>query len=117
MDLAKIEAIKDWSRPTNITEVRSFLGLAGYYRKFVEGFSRIAIPLTQLTRKSIKFHWEKSHEKSFQELKDTLTSVPVLTISSGTERYIIYSDTSKLGLGCVLMQHNEYMFGRKSGSM
>jgi len=67
-----MEAIKDWPRPTNVTEVRNFLGLAGYYQRFVEGFSRIAVPLSQLTKKGFKFYWGDSQEKSFQELKDKL---------------------------------------------
>ncbi|WP_457833166.1 ribonuclease H family protein, partial [Staphylococcus aureus] len=88
-------------------EVRSFLGLAGYYRRFVEGFSRIATPLTQLTRKDIKFVWSKECEKSFQELKRRLISAPVLTIPSGSDGFVIYSDASGKGLGCVLMQHGK----------
>ena len=105
VDPAKIEAIKEWPRPTNVTEVRSFLGLAGYYRRFVEGFSKIAASLSQLTKKGLKFHWGENQERSFQELKDKLTSAPVLAMPSGTEGYVIFSDASKSGLGCVLMQH------------
>ena len=69
MDPNKIEAVVNWDKPTNMSEVRSFLGLVGYYRRFVEGFSRIAAPLTQLTRKNVKFEWNEECEKSFQELK------------------------------------------------
>ena len=69
VDPNKIEAVVNWGRPTNVSEVRSFLGLASYYRRFVEGFSRIAAPLTQLTRKNVKFEWKEECEKSFQELK------------------------------------------------
>jgi len=107
VDLVKIETIKVWSRTANVTEVRSFLGLARYYRRFREGFSRITIPLTQLTRKGIKFYWGEIQEKSFQELKDKLTSAPVLTMPSRTQGYFIYSDASKVGLGYVLMQHGK----------
>ena len=91
MDPAKIEAIENWPRPTNVPEVRSFLGLAGYYRRFVEGFSRIAAPLSQLTKKNLKFHWGESQEDSFQELKNKLTSAPILAMPFGTEGYVIYS--------------------------
>jgi len=100
VDPVKIEAIKDWPRPTNVTEVRSFLGLAGDYQRFVEGFSRIMSPLTQLTRKDKKFTWGENQEKSFQELKARLTSAPVLAIPSANEGYVIYGDASKLKLGC-----------------
>ena len=104
VDPSKIEAVVNWSRPTNVGEIRSFLGLAGYYRRFVEGFSKIASPLTQLTRKNVKFQWSEECEKSFQELKHRLVSAPILTIPSASAGFVIYSDASKKGLGCVLMQ-------------
>ena len=80
VDPQKIEAIVNWERPTNVTEVRSFLGLAGYYRRFVEGFSKIALPLSSLTKKVAKFEWTSKCEQSFQKLKEKLVSVPVLTL-------------------------------------
>jgi hypothetical protein len=104
VDPKKIEAILKWERPTNMTEIRSFLGLAGYYRRFVEGFSAIASPMTKLTRKEVKFEWSKECEQSFQELKKRLTTAPVLTLPEGQEGFIVYSDASNKGLGCVLMQ-------------
>nr|GFC41679.1 putative reverse transcriptase domain-containing protein [Tanacetum cinerariifolium] len=107
MDPAKVEAITKWPRPTTVTEVRSFLGLAGYYRRFVEGFSLLALPLTKLMRKGEKFVWNEEREKSFKELKRRLVSSPVLTLPSGTGGYQIYSDASKKGLGCILMQHGK----------
>ncbi|KAJ4701711.1 Retrotransposon protein, putative, Ty3-gypsy subclass [Melia azedarach] len=107
VDPQKVEAVVNWERPTNVTEVRSFLGLAGYYRRFVEGFSRIARPLTKLTRKNVKFEWIDDCEQSFQELKKRLTSAPVLTLPSGIEGFVVYSDASRQGLGCVLMQHGK----------
>jgi len=79
--------------------------LAGYYQRFVEKNFRIAVPLSQLTKKGLKFYWGESQEKSFQELKDKLTSAPILAMPSGSEGYVIYSDALKSGLGCVLMQH------------
>jgi len=105
VDPAKIAAIVEWPKPTNITEVRSFLGLAGYYRRFVKDFSKIAAPLTQLLRKNHNFEWTKECEASFQELKQKLVTAPVLVIPEGNEGYVIYSDVSHLGLGCVLMHH------------
>nr|GFB89075.1 putative reverse transcriptase domain-containing protein [Tanacetum cinerariifolium] len=107
MDPAKVEAITKWPRPTSVTEVRSFLGLAGYYRRFVEGFSRLALPMTKLMRKGEKFVWNEEREKSFEELKQCLVSAPVLTLPSGSGEFQIYSDASKKGLGCVLMQHGK----------
>ena len=105
-DPQKIEAIVDWKPPTNVTEVRSFLGLASYYRKFVEGFSKIATPLTKLTRKEEKFIWSEACQNSFDELKQRLTTAPVLTLPLGSEGFTVYCDASKQGLGCVLMQHD-----------
>ena len=93
VDPQKIEAIVNWKPPTNVTEIRSLLGLVGYHRKFVEGFSKLATPLTKLTRKEEKFVWSEAYQQSFDELKRKLTSTPVLTLPSGQ------------GLGCVLMQH------------
>nr|GEZ68519.1 putative reverse transcriptase domain-containing protein [Tanacetum cinerariifolium] len=107
MDPTKVKAITKWSRPTTVTEVRSFLGLAGYYRRFVKGFSLLALPLTKLMRKGEKFVWNKERDKSFKELKRRLVSSRVLSIPSGTGGYQIYSDASKKGLGCVLMQHGK----------
>ena len=105
VDPQKIEAIVNWKPPTNVTEIRSFLGLAGYYRKFVEGFPKLAAPLTKLTRKEEKFVWSEACQQSFDELKRKLTSAPVLTLPSGQNGYTMYCDASRQGLGCVLMQH------------
>ena len=107
MDLDKVEAIVNWSRPTNVIEVCSFLGLTDYYRRFMKGFSRIVVPMTRLTRKGIKFQWTNECEQSFQELKKRLVSTPILTIPDRSGRFIVYSDASKKGLGCVLMQHDK----------
>ncbi|KAL0537627.1 hypothetical protein IC582_026610 [Cucumis melo] len=104
---AKIEAVTSWTRPFTVSEVRSFLGLAGYYRRFVENFSRIATPLTQLTKKGAPFVWSKACENSFQNLKQKLVTAPVLTVPDGSGSFVIYSDASKKGLGCVLMQQGK----------
>ncbi|GKA94472.1 putative nucleotidyltransferase, ribonuclease H, partial [Tanacetum coccineum] len=107
IDHAKVEAITKWLRLTTVTEVRSFLGLAGYYRRFIEGFSLLDLPLMKLMRKGEKFDWNEEREKSFEELKRRLVTSPVLTLPSGTGGYQIYSDAAKKGLGCVLMQHGK----------
>ncbi|KAL4030361.1 hypothetical protein IC575_008597 [Cucumis melo] len=107
VDPAKIEAVTNWPRPSTVSEIRSFLGLAGYYRRFVEDFSRIASPLTQLTRKGTPFVWSPACERSFQELKQKLVTAPVLTVPDGSGNFVIYSDASKKGLGCVLMQQDK----------
>ena len=87
MDLQKVEAILNWKPPTSVTQIRSFLGLSGYYRKFVEGFLKIAAPLTRLTRKEEPFLWSEACEQSFDELKRRLTSAPVLTLPSGQDGF------------------------------
>ncbi|TYK26028.1 pol protein [Cucumis melo var. makuwa] len=107
VDLAKIEAVTSWPRPSTVSEVRSFLGLAGYYRRFVENFSRIATPLTQLTRKGAPFVWSKACEDSFQNLKQKLVTAPFFNVPDGSGSFVIYSDASKKGLGCVLMQQGK----------
>ncbi|KAL4014305.1 hypothetical protein IC575_026505 [Cucumis melo] len=104
---AKIEVVTSWPRSSTVNEICSFLGLAGYYRRFVEDFSRIANPLTQLTRKGTPFVWNPACESSFQELKQKLVSEPVLTVPDGSGAFVIYSDASKRGLGCVLMQQGK----------
>ena len=90
-----------------MSEVRSFLGLAGYYRKFVEGFSRIAAPLTKLTRKDVKYYRVDACQQSFEDLKGRLTSAPILALPNGRDGFVVYSDASKQGLGCVLMQNDK----------
>ena len=107
IDPSKVEAVVDWARLMNVSEVRSFLGLVGYYRRFMEGFSYIVAPMIQLTRKNAKFMWTEKCEKSFQELKQRLVTAPVLTIPSNLGGFVIYSDALKKGLGCVLMQHGK----------
>lgn len=107
VDPAKIESIKDWATPTTPTEIRQFLGLAGYYRRFIEGFSKIAKPLTKLTQKNIKFEWGDKAEEAFQLLKDKLCSAPILALPDGSEDFVVYCDASHKGLGAVLMQREK----------
>ena len=105
VDSQKVAAMENWEQPRTVTEVRSFLGLAGYYRRFVQDFSILALPLTRLTRKNIKFEWDENCEQSFQQLKYSLTHAPILTLPDDNGNFEIYSDVSLNGLGCVLMQH------------
>ena len=107
VDHVKIEAVSKWEQPKNPTEIMSFLGLAGYYRRFVKDFAKIATPLTKLTRKNEKFMWNEKCEESFQELKKRLVTAPVLAMSEEKGNFVIYSDASLKGLGCVLMQHGK----------
>ncbi|GJR67328.1 reverse transcriptase domain-containing protein [Tanacetum coccineum] len=107
VDPAKIESIKDWASPKSPTEIRQFLGLAGYYRRFIEGFSKIAKPMTKLTQKKVKFVWGDKQEAAFQLLKQKLCSAPILALPEGSEDFIAYCDASKKGLGAVLMQREK----------
>ncbi|GJT38015.1 putative reverse transcriptase domain-containing protein [Tanacetum coccineum] len=107
VDPAKIESIKDWTSPKSPTEIRQFLGLAGYYRRFIEGFSKIAKPMTKLTHKKAKFEWGDKQEAAFQLLKQKLCSAPILALPEGSEDFIAYCDASKKGLGAVLMQREK----------
>jgi len=100
VDPAKVEAVVKWESPKSTIEIRSFVGLAGYYRRFIEGFSKIVAPLTQLTRKDQPFTWTDKCEESFQELKRRLTSAPILVIPDVGKPFEVYYDTSHHGLVC-----------------
>ena len=104
VDPGKVEAVMSWERPKSVFEMRSFLGLARYYRRFIEDFSQLAAPITRLTRNEVKFVWDDSCEQAFQKLKRRLTSTPILIVPKRGQRYPVYCDASKDGLGCVLMQ-------------
>ncbi|GKD70125.1 putative reverse transcriptase domain-containing protein, partial [Tanacetum coccineum] len=104
VDPAKIEAIKNWASPTTPSEIRQFLGLAGYYTRFIEGFSKIAKPMTELTQKNKKFDWGEEQEEAFQLLKQKLCAAPILALSEGSDDFVVYCDESIKGLGAVLMQ-------------
>ncbi|KAD3640566.1 hypothetical protein E3N88_29789 [Mikania micrantha] len=107
VDPAKIEAIKNWDVPTTPTEIRSFLGLAGYYRMFISNFSKIDLPLTKLTQKSVPFVWTQKQEEAFQTLKQRLCNAPILPIPEGNDDFVVYCDASHQGLGCVLMKRDK----------
>ncbi|GJQ93583.1 putative reverse transcriptase domain-containing protein [Tanacetum coccineum] len=107
VDPAMIESIKDWASPKTPTEIRQFLGLAGYYRRFIKGFSKIARPMTKLTQKSVKFDWGEKAEAAFQLLKQKLCSAPILALPEGSENFVVYYGASHKGLGIVLMQREK----------
>ncbi|GJU10613.1 putative reverse transcriptase domain-containing protein [Tanacetum coccineum] len=107
VDPAKIKAVKNWTSPTTPTEVRQFLGLAGYYRRFIEGFSKIAKPLTKLTQKNKSYIWGEEQESAFQLLKQKLYEAPILALPEGNDNFVVYCDASLQGLGAVLMQQEK----------
>ena len=107
VDPEKVEAVMIWERPKSVFEIRSFLGLAGYYMRFIEDFSRLATLMTRLIWKEVKFDRDDRCEKAFQELRRRLTTAPILIVSDKGQGDTVYCDASKVGLGCVLMQ-----FGR-----
>ncbi|XP_057760408.1 uncharacterized mitochondrial protein AtMg00860-like [Arachis stenosperma] len=94
VDPSKVEAVMNWGRPTSVTEIRSFLGLAGYYQRLIKGFSQIALPLTRLTRKDVPFFWTLECEESFQALKQKLTTAPVLVLPEPNKSFEVYCDAS-----------------------
>nr|ABA97341.1 retrotransposon protein, putative, Ty3-gypsy subclass [Oryza sativa Japonica Group] len=104
VDPSNVESVTNWKQPKTVSEIRSFLGLAGYYRRFIENFSKIAKPMTRLLQKDVKYKWSEECEQSFQELKNRLISAPILILPDPKKGFQVYCDASKLGLGCVLMQ-------------
>ncbi|WVZ80930.1 hypothetical protein U9M48_028363 [Paspalum notatum var. saurae] len=104
VDPSKVEDVLNWKQPQTVTEIRSFLGLVGYYRRFIEDFSRISKPMTTLTQKNAKFAWSPKCEEAFGTLKKLLTSAPVLAQLDITKPFDVYCDASGSGLSCVLMQ-------------
>jgi hypothetical protein len=104
MNPSKVESVLEWKSPKSAKEIRGFLGMAGYYRRFIEGFSKIAGPMTKLLWKNTPFMWSEQCEQSFQTLKEKLTTAPVLAVPETGKDYIVYCDASKQGIGCVLMQ-------------
>ncbi|KAD2392865.1 hypothetical protein E3N88_39842 [Mikania micrantha] len=92
VDPAKVETVMKWSPPKSPTEVRSFLGLAGYYQRFIQDFSRIATPLTKLSKKEVKYEWGPNQEQAFSILKEKLTQAPVLALPDGNDDFVVYAD-------------------------
>ena len=106
VDPSKVQEVMDWKPPTSVHQMRSFLGLAGYCRRFIPNFSRIAKPITELLKKGVKFVWDDKCEEAFHTLKAQLTTAPVLAQPDNTKPFDVYCDVSGIGLGCVLMQDN-----------
>jgi hypothetical protein len=104
VDPSKVQDVLSWNAPTSVGDIRSFLGLARYYRRFIEGFSKISKPMTELLEKDKKFEWTSTCDASFQELKKRLTTAPILVMPDMEKSFSIYCDASGQGLGCVLMQ-------------
>ncbi|GKA19127.1 reverse transcriptase domain-containing protein, partial [Tanacetum coccineum] len=107
VDPSKVESVKNWKTPESPTEIRSFLGLAGYYRRFIENFSKIAKPLTLLTQKNKAYVWGDKQEEAFRILKEKLCNAPVLALPDGPNDFVVYCDASNQGFGCVLMQRGK----------
>ena len=106
VDLGNIEAIMNWPTPRNVTDMRSFMGLDGYHRRFIEGFSKVAHSITSLQKKGTKFEWTPRREEIFQQLKKILTSAPILKIGDPEKYFVVCIDACNQRLGGVLMQDN-----------
>ena len=106
-DPEKTAAVRDWGRPRDVSEVRSFLGLAGYYQKFIRGFAAISTPLSDLTRSDVPWSWKEPQEKAFVELKRCLTSAPVLLIPDPHKDFTLETDASGFAIGAVLSQEDD----------
>jgi hypothetical protein len=104
VDEEKIKAIRDWMPPQNLSQVRSFLGLAGFYRRFVKDFNNVAAPINELTKKEVPFKWGEAQQKAFEELKTKLTTSLVLVLPDFGKTFEIECDASRIGIGGVLMQ-------------
>nr|GFB12914.1 putative reverse transcriptase domain-containing protein [Tanacetum cinerariifolium] len=107
VDPARIESVKHWASPKSPTEIRKFLGLAGYYRRFIEGFPKVAKPMTKHTQKKVEFEWGDKQEAPLQLLKQKLCSAPILALPEGSENFIVYCDASNKGFDAVLMQREK----------
>src|SRR6185312_9765611 len=106
VDPSKVQEVMDWKPLTSVHQIRSFLGLAGYYRRFIPDLSSIAKPMTELLTKDVKFKWDEKCDEAFHTLRAHLTTTPVLAQPDNNKPYDVYCDASGTGLGCVLMQDN-----------
>jgi hypothetical protein len=104
VDPSKVKEVLEWKPPTTVSEVRSFLGLAGYYRRFILNFSKIMKPITELLKKGNKYVWSEACDEAFKHLKKLFTTSPMLALPDTTKTFDVYCDASGTGLGGVLMQ-------------
>ena len=104
VDPSKVQDVLNWKSPKSVDQIRQFLGLAGYYQRFISKFSKVAQPMTKLLQKDVKFVWSPGCEEAFQALKRFLTSAPILAQPDIDSSFDVYCDASRTGLGCVLMQ-------------
>jgi len=107
VDPEKVKAIMEWPVPKDVADIRSFMGLAGYYRRFAKNFSKVAFPITSLQKKGRAFQWTPECQRSFEHLKQLLTTTPILSIADPDKEYVVCTDASKEGLGGVLMQEGK----------
>jgi hypothetical protein len=107
VDPKKVVAILDWKAPRDVRGIKSFIGMAGYYRRFIEGFSKIARPMTALLAKKVEFKWTPACQESFETLNKKLTTMLVLILPDVHKPFSVYCDASYTGLGCVLMQEGK----------
>jgi glutaredoxin-related protein len=107
VDPSKVQDVLEWKQPRNVTDIQSFLGLMGYYLWFIENFSKIAKPMTELMKNGVKFDWSQACEEAFQTLKDHLTTALVLAQPNIHKDFDVYCDASRVGLGCVLMEEGQ----------
>ncbi|KFY08231.1 hypothetical protein V491_08457, partial [Pseudogymnoascus sp. VKM F-3775] len=107
MDQAKVSAVLDWPTPTTVKEVQAFLGFANFYRRFIEGYSKVAQPLTELTRKDLTFEWTNKAEDAFQELKAKFTEAPILVTFDPARKIVLETDASDFAIGACLSQPDD----------
>jgi hypothetical protein len=107
VDPGKVKDVLDWKTSTSITQVRIFLGLGGYYRRFILNFSKISKQITELLKKGNKYVWSKDYDEAFQTLKKLLTALPVLAQLDIAKSFDVYHDASGTGSGCILMQEGQ----------
>ena len=103
VDPSKVQDVLNWNSPKSVHQIRQFLGLARYYRRFIPDFSKIAQSMTKLLQKEAKFDWSPAYEEAFQTLKNFLNTAPILTQPDIDRSFDVYCDASQIGLGCVLM--------------